>query len=251
MIENPSDSELPSPSPFSKHPFLELVESDPELSALREEFRHKPADERRETAEYSYDSSIASHMFNQSLFRARGETFNMQSWLPGIEALSMDPDFAPAYLTVGSMEHQIGRPEEAMKLFRMLAEFPPDTEDLSELLDKAGCFLIDERDFENAVIHYEMAHTVFPNDLFLLDGYAYCLSKTGRHDDAIALFRKGVAMAPEDAELLTDLGWALAEAGKFEEAVETTEKAIHFAQPGYEKPHVNLQEIRRRMKARG
>ncbi len=35
--------------------------------------------------------------------------------------------------------------------------------------------------------------------------------------------------------------------GRHEEAM----KLFHFAQPGYEKPQGNLQEIRRRMKARG
>lgn len=244
--DEPEDAE----SPFMKHPFLELVKSDPELAGLREEYRSKSKENRREAAQWSYDSSMANHIFNQSLVFDGGEPFGLSRWPPGIEALAIDPDFAPAYLTVGSMEHQVGRFGEAMKLFRLLAEFPADTEDLADLIAKAGDFLLDEDDIEDALVIFKMGHMLFSEDLFLLDGYGYCLSQVDQNDEAIEVFQKGVSMAPDDAELMTDLGWAFAEAGRYDKAVEVTENAIKLAKPGYDKPMANLEEIRRRMNMR-
>jgi tetratricopeptide (TPR) repeat protein len=61
--------------------------------------------------------------------------------------------YAPAILTVGSIEYQLGRVEEAMELFMTLTTLPKDEKDLSTIIDKAGDFLIDQGNYENALAY--------------------------------------------------------------------------------------------------
>ena len=70
---------------------------------------------------------------------------------PGFLALAIDPLFAPALLTVGSLEYQHGSFKEAMELLLKLTNLPENEEDLHEIIDKAGNFLLDHQDFKNAL----------------------------------------------------------------------------------------------------
>ncbi|MBW2266613.1 MAG: hypothetical protein JRF28_10735, partial [Deltaproteobacteria bacterium] len=75
-------------------------------------------------------------------------------WPSGIIALAIDPLYGSAILAVDSNEYQLGRVEEAMKLFLTLATLQKDEEDLVIIIDKAGDFLIDQDDYENAFALY-------------------------------------------------------------------------------------------------
>ena len=67
-----------------------------------------------------------------------------------IAALAIFPDFAPALLTVGSMEYQYDRADEAMRYFLRLTTLSADTMDLVEIIDRAGSFLTDVPDLSRA-----------------------------------------------------------------------------------------------------
>jgi len=71
-------------------------------------------------------------------------------WPGEVMALAIDPTYAPAILTVGSYEYIYGRKDEAMIHFMSLTKLPEDTEDLAVIIDKAGDFLIENEDIENA-----------------------------------------------------------------------------------------------------
>ncbi len=51
-----------------------------------------------------------------------------------------------------------------MKLFSRLTKLPKDEEDLNTIIDKAGDFLIDQCDYENALALYSAAEKAFPNE---------------------------------------------------------------------------------------
>ena len=59
-------------------------------------------------------------------------------------------DLAPAMLTVGSMEYQLGRRDDAIALFRGLLKLPTDTPELEVIIDKARDYLLSEKDYERA-----------------------------------------------------------------------------------------------------
>src|SRR5258707_4251991 len=57
-------------------------------------------------------------------------------------SLEFMPTYAPALLSLGTAEYQLGRRAEGWNLFMKVFELPNDTKDLCVIIDKAGDFLI-------------------------------------------------------------------------------------------------------------
>ncbi len=226
-----------------RHSFLYLVKKDQYLASLRQEFASKSAEERRMAADWHYHSSIASEMFELALACTGGKDCAMPHWPAGVLALTIDPLYAPALLTVGSLEYLYGRPEEAMSLFMKLTCLRKDEDDLAEIIDKAGDFLLDQEDYENALQLYLSAEKLDPEQPIYLLGSGYCLGKLGRFDESVEKHRQVVAMEPENYKHLNDLGYSLLEAGKFEEAEEMLKKSLVLAPSDYKFPKNNLEEL--------
>lgn len=225
---------------FRKAPFSLLVEKDSELSDLRREYSSKSQRERRMAADIEYHSQMANEIFNNALAIQGKEGLGVTSWPSGIVALTIDPLFAPAILTVGSIEYQVGRVEEAMKLFMMLTALPEDEEDLSIILDKAGDFLIDQNDYENALALYSAAEKAYPHEIIYLEGSGYCLGKLGRYQESVDKHRRMDALEPNNYRHLNDLGYLLFEWGKLDEAEEVLKRSISLSPPDYERSRNNL-----------
>jgi Tfp pilus assembly protein PilF len=56
-------------------------------------------------------------------------------------ALEAMPTYAPAILSMGSVEYQAGRIAEGRKLFQSLLSLPKNTTDIRVIIDEAGTFL--------------------------------------------------------------------------------------------------------------
>lgn len=167
-------------------------------------------------------------------------------WPAGFVALAIDPLYAPAILTVGSVEYQLGHMAEAMKLFIQLTKLPKKEKDLSILIDKAGDFLTDQKDYENALALYSVAEKANPHEAVYPIGVGYCLGKLGRHEESVKKHRRADALEPDNYKHLSDLGYALLEAGMFDEAEEVLNRSISLAPEEYEIPQNNLGELRKR-----
>ena len=231
---------------FQKLPFSTLVKKDKELSGIRCEYTLKSKFERRAAADWEYHSEIANDIFNDALAKTGGEGFGRSDWPAAVISLSIDPLYAPAILTVGSIEYQVGRIEEAMNLFLTLTKLPEDEEDLSIIIDKAGDFLIDNDDFENALNLYTAAEKAFSNKALYLIGSGYCMGKLGRYMDSVKKHRSAVMLEPNNYNHLNDLGYSLLEAGRFDESEQFLKKSISLAPKDYKFPHNNLKELKRR-----
>ena len=229
---------------FENWPFSVLVKEDRDLAALRREYASKPAQGRRKAADWEYHSEMAGEIFNNALARAGQEGFGKSFWPAGIVPLAIDPLYAPAILTVGSIEYQVGRVEEAMKLFITLATLPEDEEDLVIIVDKAGDFLIDQDDYENALALYSAAEKAYPDETVYLNGSGYCLGKFGRYEDSVKKHRRADALEPNNYKHLNDLGYSLFEAGKLDEAEELLQRSVSLAPPDYEFSRNNLSQLR-------
>ena len=223
---------------IKKSPFSLLIESSPQLKKVRARYASASATDRQDAAEYVYSSDIASQ-----LFQAFAHDMAGGDGLSGpVEALAIDPDFAPALLSVGSIEYQLGRHEEAMGHFLRLTTIPPDTADLAEIIDKAGDFLINAGNNARAERLYHAAVSAFPAAATLHSGLGYCASKLGRKPEALAHARTAVALEPENAVLLCDLGWSLIENNLLTEAESCLRKAIALA-PGESMAEGNLEHL--------
>jgi tetratricopeptide (TPR) repeat protein len=158
-----------------KTSFSALVRNGGELAELRRDYASRSAKERRNAADWEYHSQMATEIFNGAVLQSGKEGLGESSWPAGYVALAMDPLYAPAILTVGSVEYQLGRKAEAMELFKGLTELPKNEEDLHIVIDKAGDFL----------------HL---NDL------GFSLLEAGKLDEAEEVLKRAVSLAPADYE---------------------------------------------------
>jgi tetratricopeptide (TPR) repeat protein len=65
------------------------------------------------------------------------------------------------------------------------------------------------------------------------------LAQQGRHEEAIAAFRRGLQLRPDDAPTHNDLGCELVAVGRPQEAIPLLERALRL-KPGYPEVHNNL-----------
>jgi tetratricopeptide (TPR) repeat protein len=235
-------------SMFKRTPFSTLVKENSELAAIRRDYASRPARERRMAADWEYHSEMANEIFNASMAMAGKEGLGKSFWPSAVVALAIDPLYAHAILTVGSSEYQLGRKEEAMQLFMLLAELPKDEVDLVIIIDKAGDFLIDQDDYENALALYTAAEKAYPSETVYIGGAGYCLGKLGHYEEAVEKHRRLDALEPDNYKHLNDLGYSLFEAGKLDEAEEVLLRSMSLAPVEYRYPHNNLSRLLKKKK---
>lgn len=230
---------------FKNTPFSRLIKESEELAQLRREYESLSQNERKLAADFQYNSSIASQMFNKAVGRTDDED---SPWPGEVTALAIDSKHAPALLTVGSYEYLYGRTDEAMTHFLTLTTLPEETEHISDIIDKAADFLIENQNYENAMVLFSAASREHPNIPKYRNGLSYCFGKLGRLEEAIKQARYAVNLEPENHIYLTDLGWSLVEAEYFDEAQAILERAVSKSPSDYELAKTNLDELRRRMR---
>ena len=218
----------------------ELVQIDAELRKLREEYATQPAKERRMAAEWAYDSAHASMLMARTL---NEPGWHDPTWRDNAVPLVIDPEYAPAILTVASIEYQYGRVDEAMLLFLKLTTFRTDLKELSEIIDRAGDFLLDQEDLANAERLYAAAVSAFPEVAVYHGGLGYCAGKNGRMEEAVTHARRALDLEPENAYFLNDLGYSLIEVRQFDEAEQVLRRAIERAPADYTLPAGNMEYL--------
>ena len=227
--------------------FEQLLAAVPELAESRSEYAGKSKKDRRAAANWAYDSAMAHDLFSCALRMAGGDSAVDPGYDAGVVALAIDPLFAPALLTVGSLEYQCQRPDAAMALFLALTTLPPTEPELVEIIDKAGDFLLDQNDTTAAARLYRAAAEAYPDVCAHWSNLSYCLGKADQIEEAVAAARKALALNQSDPYLLNDLGWSLVLAGCHDEARTVLERAVALAPADYKRPQNNLQELDKRV----
>jgi tetratricopeptide (TPR) repeat protein len=245
----PKRTATTNPASQTEQCFAELLPHDPELSALRSEYALKAATERRSAAEWAYDESLGNSLFGAALERLQGQGVAVPRWPPGFSASAINPEYAPALLTVGCYEHGCGRKAEGMRLLLQLTQLSPVTEDWIEIIDKAGQALMDSGDAASTCRLYEAALKARPAEQEFIIGLGWALCRAGKQDEALPWLESAVAKAPNNYSVLNDYGWGLAELGRFDEAQKALEKAIQLAPAAYKLPVNNLKRLRQLRKS--
>ncbi|MFH0909803.1 MAG: tetratricopeptide repeat protein [bacterium] len=231
-------------------PFSELVARVPDLSAARREYAGKSPENRRVAAQWAYDAGMAQDLFSRAIrCTGNGDEFD-SGFESGVLALAIDPLFAPALLTVGSLEYQYGRVDAAMELFMTLTTLPQTEPELVEVIDKAGCFLLDQKDCPNAERLCRAATEAYPAVVEHWSSLGYCLGKMGKMEEAVATARKALSLNERSPYVLNDLGWTLMLSGLYEEARAVLQRAVALAPSDYHLPRNNLEELEKRARCR-
>jgi len=222
---------------------IECLRKDARLAGLRERYAEADPHERRAAADWKYHESISMHAFSLAMAGVGREVFADSPWPEGVLALAIDPSYAPALLTVGSIEYQLGREEEGFELLMRLTALPADEPDLHVIIDKAGDCMLDEHDLDGALELYQTASKRFPDVALYQRGLAYCHGKLGNHAESIAHARCADELEPDNPEHLNDLGWALFEDGQLDEAEQILRRAIALSPETYSLPRNNLEAV--------
>ena len=166
------------------------------------------------------EAEYASSIFLQALGDCEGSVKALR------QALSWKPTYAPAILSLGSVEYQLGKNAEGRELFRSLLSLPKNTTDLCEIIDEAGSFLIQIGAYRDGLDLYRAAVELFPAVAVLHQGLGCCAGHEGYHDEAVAASERALQIEPANQKFVNDLGWSLLQAGHFEEAHARLERAV-------------------------
>ena len=182
---------------------------------------------------FAAEAAYAESIFRCGLGDIKGSIAALQ------HSLKMLPAYAPAIISMGSIEYQRGRRVRGRRLFLSLLDLPDDTTDLCEIIDEAGDFLIQFRAYADGLELFQGAVNRFPKVAVFHQGVGCCAGHQGRHDEAIAASHAALALEPANQKLLNDLGWSLYLAGRKDEARTVLERAVAM-DPTYELAAENL-----------
>jgi Flp pilus assembly protein TadD len=169
---------------------------------------------------FDAEGAYAESIFRDAMGDSKGSVAALE------KSLSFKPDYAPAVLSMGSVKYQRRRKKEGRRLLFSLVEFPDDTSDLTEIIDKAGTFLIHNREYEDGLALYNAAAERFPDTAIFHAGRSCCAGHLDRHGEALDASRRALELEPDNQAYVNDLGWSLVLAGYLDEAVETLERAV-------------------------
>ena len=122
------------------------------------------------------------------------------------------------------------KPEEAVGVYEsnILPYYKEqnDEENIGKSYMNIGDILM-QSDLDRAIASYKKAVKYIPEEIALLNNYAYCLSLKGKKLKlAEEMSRKAIEAEPENATYLDTYGWVLHRSGKDEEAKKAMQKAI-------------------------
>jgi protein O-GlcNAc transferase len=184
--------------------------------------RPKPSTEKSSYTEQDFyaEAEYADSILRSALGDPEGSIAALR------RSLECKPTYAPAILSLGSVEYQLGKRAEGQELFRSLLSLPDNTPDLCEIIDEAGSFLINIGAYKDGLELYRSAVERFPAAAVLHQGIGCCAGHEECHEEAIAASERALQLEPENQKFVSDLGWCLLEAGRIQEARRALERAV-------------------------
>jgi tetratricopeptide (TPR) repeat protein len=180
----------------------------------------RPSDEKQGWSHFQAEAAYAQSIFQFSLKDVKGGISALER---SLEAL---PTYAPAILSMGSVDYQRGKRNRGRERFLSLLDLPDSTPNLHECVDQAGDFLIQTRAYKDGLELYRGAAARFPKVAVFHQGVGCCAGHLRRHDEAVAASRAALALEPRNQKFVNDLGWSLYQAGKAEKALPVLERAV-------------------------
>lgn len=194
-------------------------------------------------SDFWVEAEYADSIFRTALGDREGAVARLE------RALELKPTYAPAILSMGSVEYQRGKRAQGRRLFQSLLSLPEDTPDLCEILDEAGSFLIQIGAYKDGLALFQGAVERFPAVAALQQGLGCCAGHEGRHDEAVAASERAVELEPDNQKFVNDLGWSLLQAGRLEEAEKVLAQAVSM-DPSDELARENLRISKARLEQR-
>ncbi len=143
-------------------------------------------------------------------------------------ALALFPDQPMLYLFAGAASFQLKDYEVAAKYFKNGANFVVFNDKmLAQFYSYLGDTYFQLNDHEQSDAAYEKVLKIEPQNVLVLNNYAYYLSLRGENlEKAEQMAKKAVEIEPDNSSYLDTYGWVLFKLGRFEEAKTWIARAI-------------------------
>ncbi|MBW2202743.1 MAG: tetratricopeptide repeat protein [Deltaproteobacteria bacterium] len=150
------------------------------------------------------------------------------------QAIALDPNYAMAYwrlsathladLILGSTKSPKGSLKQAEELVQKALALNGALAEAHALL---GRVYLAKRQYEQAIAEGERAIAINPNSPIAQYALAFSLTRVGKYEEAIALYKKAMRSDPiPSTSLLTMLGNAYILAGRYEDGISTLKKVL-------------------------
>ncbi len=163
-------------------------------------------------------------------------------------AIQIKPEFALAYLNLGTVQQKQGKIDDAIAQFNKVLELKPDC---IEAYGKLGNLLIGREKFDEAIAQYQKVIQIQPDAVEAHFNFGTALLEQGKIYQAIAAFQKVLELQPNNAEAYSNLGVALYRQFKqsdrrninqFDAAFNNFQKAIEI-NPNLLAAHLGISEL--------
>jgi tetratricopeptide (TPR) repeat protein len=151
--------------------------------------------------------------------------------------------YPPAILTAGSVQYQCEQKAKGKQLLMSLVELPPETDNLFEIIEEAGSFLISISENADALELYAKAAKKFSNVPLFHQRVGQCAAQEEMFEEAIAAGQRAMDLDPENASFVSDMGWTLFLAERYREAEAMFLRALEL-DPSHENARMNLEYCR-------
>jgi len=143
-----------------------------------------------------------------------------------LQILAAVPDHIDALHLLGVAEHQVGRPELALKHISRALELAPDHADA---LSNRGNVHRSLRQMDEAEADYRRALVLRPQDPNTLNNLGSLLRARGDLEDAVATFREVIAVQPDHSAAWQNLGGTLQNLQRGAESLAAFREAARLA----------------------
>ena len=199
-------------------------------------------DEKPEVPKISAESTkaVAEAAYTRAMF-LHGAGRKAEAMVALEEALSFG--YAPAILTAGSVQYQCEQRAKGKQLLLSLVSLSPETENLFEIIEEAGAFLISINETTDALELYRKAAAKFPDVGAFHQRFGQCAAQEEMFEEAIAAGQRAIELDPENPVFLSDLGWTMFLAEQYRNAEALFLRALEI-DPENENARMNLEYTR-------
>jgi len=203
--------------------------------------------EEREQLSKRYTENIEAH---EAYLKGRAELakFTIEGTQKAIqhleEAIQKDPDYALAYVGLASCYFWLGQPLHAMphrEAMPKAEELAMKALELDNTLGQAHAWLGSLKlhyhwDWAGAEKEFKLAIELDQSSSWAHQGYAFFLTRMGRHDEAIALSRRALQLDPLNLGARTTLAEHFHKARRYDEGIEQCRTVLEI-DPNYQRAY--------------
>jgi tetratricopeptide (TPR) repeat protein len=138
-------------------------------------------------------------------------------------AISIQPDYAPAYNDLGVALREEKRLGEATESYQKAIKLQPE---FATAHYNFANLLLDQGDPAAAIDHFQSAMQREPASADVHNNFGIALASSGRIDEAVSEFRQAIDLDPTSAKAYRNLGDVLSAQNRTEEAIAALHRAV-------------------------